>query len=517
MLDGDNPVPATHSPFPATQGMHDNMKHQISRRLALRLGLAATAVGAAALAGLPLLSRRDMLAQARNQPPQPLPVPEQLLGTLKDGVRHYALNIRPGSHQFVSGITTDTFGVNADYLGPVLRLRRGETVRIAVHNGLKEATTLHWHGMHLPAKMDGGPHQEIAPGETWTPQFEVRQPAATLWYHAHPHKRTGAHVWRGLAGPIIIDDDASSALPLPRDHGIDDIPLVLQDRLFGNDGQLLYIQSMHDVMMGMEGNIPLCNGRFMPMFEARRQRLRLRILDGANASFYAIGFSDGRAFDVIASDGGLLPAPVRRTHVLITPGERVEIVVKVGNKPFTLVSGAGLRNMPLHTFLRIVPAPVLESSPALPGKLVELPPPDAASAARTRRFDLQMGMGPGMMMGGMMGRRSPFAINGKAMDMNLINEVIPVGSTEIWEIRNTSPMPHPFHVHDVQFRVLSRNGRPVPAHEAGRKDTVLVDGHEIVRILARFDDYPDPKHPYMYHCHILEHEDAGMMGQFTVV
>jgi len=213
---------------------------------------------------------------------------------------------------------------------------------------------------------------------------------------------------------------------------------------------------------------------------------------------------------LIATDGGLLPAPVPRRRVLLTPGERAEIVVEVGDKPFALISSGG--NLPTHLFLTIVPAPTLESSPALPRRLAELPPlPKNMQGLRVRRFDLQMGMGPGMMMG------APFAINGKAMDMNVINETVPVDTDEIWEIRNTSPMPHPFHVHDVQFRVLSRSGGAVAAHEAGYKDTVLVNGREVVRILVRFRDHVDPETPYMYHCHILEHEDAGMMGQFTVM
>ena len=487
--------------------MTNTLHSGISRRRLLKWGAAA-----GLLTGLPIFARfEDFLAQARARGERALPVPALLEGEVKNGVRHYDLAIRQNTHAFVPGISTATFGVNATFLGATLRLRRGERVQMNVRNELAESTTVHWHGMILPAAMDGGPHQEIAPGATWRPVFRVDQPAATLWYHAHPHKRTGRHVWNGLAGVMIVEDDAEAALPLPRDYGVDDIPVVLQDRQFDADGRLVYVTSMHDVMMGMEGDVPLCNGAFRPVFEARRKLLRLRVLNGANAGFYNVGFSDGRPFHVIATDGGLLPRPVPRRRVLLTPGERVEIVVEVGDKPFALVSSGG--NLPSHVFLTIMPAPTLESSPALPRRLAELPPPRVAEGLRVRRFDLQMGMGPGMMMG----LRAPFAINGKAMDMNVINEVVPVNTNEIWEIRNTSPMPHPFHVHDVQFRVLSRSGGAVAAHEAGYKDTVLVDGREAVRILVRFRDHVDPETPYMYHCHILEHEDAGMMGQFTVV
>ncbi len=513
----------------------------LSRRRLLMLGGAATLLAGS---GVPKLATfADLAAQARDAGPRPLPIPKLETGEVKDGVRVFRLAIRRARHMFIPGVQTPTIGINAPYLGPTLRLREGETVRFEVKNELGEITTLHWHGMHLPARADGGPHQEIAPGQTWTPQFTVRQPAAFLWYHAHTHKRTGPHVWQGMAGPIIIEDERSDALPLPRDHGVDDVPLVLQDRLFDSAGQLAYIQSMHDVMMGMEGDVPICNGVMTPTFEARRSRLRLRILNGANAAFYNIGFSDGRPFQVIATDGGLLPAPVMRRRLLLTPGERAEIIVEVGDRPFSLVSGGpaasapsggmmgggmmggmmgrgmmgGMMNrnadLPPHTFLRIIPAPVVEKSPPVPARLATLPAPDPARADRIRTFVLQMGMGPMMMMG----RRTPFAINGKAMDMAVINERVPVNSTEIWQIRNASPMPHPFHIHDVQFRVLDRNGRPPQPHEAGRKDTVLVNGGETVRVIMRFADYRDEKHPYMYHCHILEHEDAGMMGQFVVV
>ena len=477
-----------------------------TRRQLLKWGIAA-----GALAGAPFLARfEDFLAQARARGDVPLRVPPLLTGRLKEGVRQYDLTIRKSGHVFVSGVTTPgTFGVNGSFLGPTLHLRHGERVQINVRNALNESTTVHWHGMILPAAMDGGPHQEIAPGETWRPTFEVRQPAATLWYHAHPHKRTGRHVWNGLAGMMIIEDEDAAKLPLPQDYGVDDIPVVLQDRLFDADGRLVYISTMHDIMMGMEGDVPLCNGQFRPVFEARRTLLRLRVLNGANAAFYNVGFSDNRPFHVIASDGGLLPAPVQRRRVLLTPGERVEIVVPVSDAPFALISTGG--NLPPHVFLRIVPASTLESSPTPPQRLAQVPPPRAAKGLRVRRFDLQMGMGPAMMMG------APFAINGRAMDMNVINEVVPVNTDEVWEIRNTSPMPHPFHVHDVQFRVLSRSRGAVPTHEAGYKDTVLVAGNETVRILVRFQDHVDPTTPYMYHCHILEHEDAGMMGQFTVV
>lgn len=448
-------------------------------------------------------------------------------GTVLDGVRVYDLNLQNGQTEFFEGLQTETSGLNGSYLGPVLRMRSGETVRMQVKNSLGYDSTLHWHGMNVPAKADGGPHQVINPNETWSPEFAVHEAAATMWYHAHQLHETAAQVWSGLAGMIIIDSDDADALNLPSEYGVDDIPLVLQDRRFYRDGSMPYEVSMHDEMAGMSGNIPLINGTVLPFFGVTTEKLRLRLLNGANASIYNLEFSDGRQFVQIASDGGLLSAPVALSGLRLAPGERAEIVVDFGADETVLLQSVGTdtrsrRGMgmmmgeqnPQFDLIEFRSDANLKPSASVPRQLASLPAVSEKDAVRTRKFLLEMpGMGPMRMMGFGNG----FTINGNAMDMQRIDEVIKMGETEIWEISNAGPMIHPFHIHNTQFRILDRNGRPPEANESGLKDTVVVNPDEVVRVLIRFDNYTDTARPYMYHCHILEHEDAGMMGQFTVV
>jgi len=503
----------------------------ISRRAALT-GLL---VGGAGLATAGVLSNRNARRwifgpTAFAAEPKPLTIPEAMAGEMRDGVRIYDLGLQKGLSRFFDGVETRTLGINGAYLGPTLRLRAGEAVQMNVTNRIGEPSTLHWHGFHLPASADGGPHQVIGDGETWSPRFSVKQRAAMFWYHSHMVPRTGPQVYQGLAGLIYVDDDETARLDLPSDYGVDDIPLVLQDRAFDHSGSLIYDTSMHSQMMGMRGNILLVNGTVRPYFEARASKLRLRILNGSNARFHTIGFADGRSFHQIGTDGGLLERPYKTSRITLAPAERVQIVVDLDDgRPALLrtfatpnagmMSGGGMMGGMMErmmgddlTFdvLDIRPGAQRAKSASLPERLVTLDRPDPSQAVGTRRLVLQMGMG-GMMMGG-----GSFTINGESMDMNRIDETVRVGTKEIWQIENASMMPHPFHIHDVQFRILDRNGTPPAPGEMGLKDTVVVAPNERVRLLLGFADYSDPDSPYMYHCHILEHEDAGMMGQFVV-
>lgn len=497
----------------------------ISRRAAL----AGLVVGSAGLASAGLFSNSFVRRAIFGGPvfaatAKPLAIPDGLAGEVRDGVRTYDLALQRGRSTFFDGVETPTIGINGPYLGPTLKMRAGETVRMNVTNGVGEPSTLHWHGMHLPASADGGPHQIIGDGETWSPQFEVKQRASMFWYHSHMVPRTGPQVYQGLAGMIYVDDDETDRLDLPSEYGVDDIPLVLQDRLFTNSGNLFYSTSMPTRMMGMRGDVMLVNGTANPYFEARTGKLRLRILNGSNARFYKIGFADGRTFQQIGTDGGLLERPYQTSFITLSPGERAQIVVDVDDgRPALLrsfeLSGTGLGGGGMMggmmgdnlTFdlLDIRPDAGRARSAQIPNRLINLVRPDPAQAVGTRRFVMQMGMG-GMMGGG------GFTINGKSMDTARIDQTVRVGTKEIWQIENPSVMPHPFHIHDVQFRILDRNGSPPAPGEIGLKDTVVINANETVRLLLEFADYADPDSPYMYHCHILEHEDAGMMGQFVV-
>ena len=487
-----------------------------SRRKLLLLGGAA--LGTASLAGYALLPNKAM-ASNHSAYMKPLAIPRLETGQMNGDVRTFGLSVQTGMREFFDDLKTDTMGINGDYLGPVLRMRKGERVRLHVKNTLSIGTTLHWHGFNLPASTDGGPHQLIEPAATWSPEFEVKEAASTMWYHSHVMHETASQVWAGLAGVIIIDDDVADGLDLPSQYGVDDIPVILQDRRFYRDGSMPYERSMHDRMAGMTGNIPVINGTVLPYLETTTARVRLRLLNGANASIYNLTFSDQRSFHQIASDGGLLAEPVELTQLTLSPGERAEVIVDVSNGQKTMLKSvaaelqAGMGRMmgeqsPIFDLLEIRPKAPVNAVTPLPEKLAELPAIDPGQVTKHRKFLLEMG--------GMMGGRG-FTINGQEMDMNRIDEVVKKGEVEIWTIQNAGPMRHPFHIHNTQFRILSRDGRAPSPNEAGRKDTVLVDPGESVDILVRFDHYTDAKRPYMYHCHILEHEDAGMMGQFTVV
>lgn len=479
-------------------------------------------LASATLAAPFVLSGRPLAAPER----PPLPIPPLDLGRVKNGVRVFDLDVRRGTHQFFPGIDTRTIGINAGYLGPMVQMRRGERVRLNVTNNIGEKMTLHWHGFELPAWCDGGPHQVIRPGDSWSPEFEVRQRAGSYWAHGHRMGKTAEHVWAGMAMPIRVVEDGGP--DLPSEYGVDDLPLVLQERRFARSGQMPYAPSMRDVMMGMSGDVPLVNGAISPQAEVPAGLVRLRILNASNASFYRLAFDDGRPFHMVASDGGLLAAPVKMGSLVLASAERAEIVVDLSDgAPVRLVAetvpiavgrmgggmmgggmmGGGARRF---DFLSLIPRGKRRSA-ALPPELARLPSATADMARNLRSFELEMRMGPAMMMG------RGFLINGRAMDPRVINKRVPAATPEIWRITNTSPMMHTFHVHDTQFRLLSRGGRPPAAHERGYKDTVQVMPNEPVDLLVTFPEYRDPERPYMYHCHILEHEDAGMMGQFVVI
>ena len=460
-------------------------------------------------------------------------IPDQIFGTVVEGRRQFRLTVAEGSREFLPGKRTPTAGVNGPFLGPTVRLRRGEDVDLIVQNNLDEVTTMHWHGMHVPARMDGTPHQKIRPGEAWMASFQVDQQAAPLWYHPHPHGTTGRQVYRGVSGLMWIDDDNSDALDLPKAYGVDDIPLVIQDRRFEEGGAFRFALNQGAVY----GNTMLINGTWNPILRVESRRIRFRLLNGSNARIYYIGFDDDRVFHQIATDGGFLETPLRTDRLILAPGERAEILVDFSDGAEAVLrtyaeaglleaiggffGGIGNGNLQL---LKISPQPAVRPSHGLPERLNSISRIRASDAAKTRPMvlagPLQRGAGP--LRGGR-GRRGGGAgrpglpINGKLMDMSRIDEVVRLGDIEIWEVTNRGGQPHPFHVHLVQFQILDRNGQPPSGAELGWKDTVLVPPGDLVRIIMPFERYADPEIPYMYHCHIMEHEDNGMMGQFLVV
>jgi blue copper oxidase len=441
---------------------------------------------------------------------RPLPVPPLAPSIVdNDGRRVFELRAAAGRHDF-GGRVAGTYGYNGSYLGPTLRAARGERVVVNVHNALDEVTSAHWHGMHLPPTMDGGPHQPVRPGATWSPTWTVDQPAATLWYHPHPHGSTARHVYRGLAGMFIVDDPGTSSPALPHGYGVDDVPVIVQDRTF--DGTGLDDSAGLFGSGGVLGDTIVVNGAIGPYLDVTTERVRLRLLNASNVRPFRFGLADGRPFAMVASDGGLLPEPVATAGITLMAGERAEIVVTMrpGERvvlrstppPIGLdffqrrVTGAN------DTFdvLELRAAATLAPRPAVPATLVDVPRLDPAGANHTREFTF-----------------SGTKINGRDLDGTRIDAAVTKDSVEVWKLLARDGQLHTFHLHDVQFQVLSIGGAAPPPHLRGWKDTIHLPPGTPVVIVARFDDYADPATPYMFHCHVLRHEDEGMMGQFVVI
>lgn len=498
-----------------------------------RRNLLLASAGTAIVAGA-ALTKRTLLPHAQAAERQPLWIPPLL--DAREQHQSLSLNAHRGTKEFFPGKRSATLGYNGSYLGPTLRVHRGDDVQVAVSNALAEATTVHWHGLLIPGDRDGGPHQTIAPGATWQTLLPVRQAGATLFYHSHVHGRTAEQVYAGLAGVLLVHDAREDPLGLPAHYGVDDLPLVIQDRQF-DDGRLVVPGGMMTLMHGRLGDTLVVNGTPNAEVRVPARMVRLRLVNGSNARIYELSFNDSRLFQWIASEGGLLAAPVALRSLTLAPGERAEILVDFSDgRPASLLPGKvsnGMMMGPMGrmggmgamgpgaatdpVLLSFIPSVSGPMGAPLPSQLAQWRRPDASRAARRRRFTLNMPMAG--MMGGMgsSGRRGSddhgaFAINGRPFDTNRVDERVRLGDTEIWEVSGEM-MAHPFHVHGVQFEVLSRGGRPPSARDQGLRDTVLVQ--DPVELLVRFDQ-PSAGSPFMYHCHILEHEDNGMMGQFTV-
>lgn len=489
--------------------------------------------GAAVVAGA-ALTRQSLLPHAQAGARQALWIPPLL--DAREHRQSLSLNAQQGAKEFFPGKRSSTLGYNGSYLGPTLRVHRGDDVQVAITNALGEPTTVHWHGLLIPGDRDGGPHQSIAPGATWRTTLPVRQPGATLFYHSHVHGRTAEQVYAGLAGVLLVHDPREDHLGLPAQYGVDDLPLVIQDRQF-NDGRLVMPGGMMTLMHGRMGDTLLVNGTANAEVRVPARTVRLRLVNGSNARIYEVSFDDRRPFQWIASEGGLLAAPVALRSLTLAPGERAEILVDFSDgRPVSLLPGmvnngmmmgpmgrmGGMRGMgPAaasdQVLLSFVPSgPATPRSP-VPARLATWRSADASRVARRRSFSLDMSMAG--MMGGMGGSghaatddHTAFTINGRPFDMRRVDERVRLGDTEIWKVSGQM-MAHPFHVHGVQFEVLSRGGRAPSVRDQGLRDTVLVQ--EPVELLVRFDQ-PSAGSPFMYHCHILEHEDSGMMGQFSV-
>ncbi|WP_424363552.1 multicopper oxidase family protein [Methylocystis parvus] len=490
-----------------------------------------------------------------------------ILDGAQTSVWRYAGNLLKGPANTLTNLP-------GSYLGPLMRFAKGQKIRIRLRNDLPEQTITHWHGLHVPMEADGHPMAAIDPGETYVYEFEMRNRAGLNFYHPHTHEATATQVYHGLAGGIIVEDEEERALGLP--SGEYEIPIVLQDRSFDDNNQLAYWGGMHRDMFGFYGERILVNGRPDYHLEVASRAYRLRVVNGSNARIYKLRWDDGTPLTVIGVDGGLLEKPETRPYVMLAPGERLDLWAdfsgrKAGSKlvmrsgefeglvpPMAQrMGGDGLIVGDDYPLFSVTVTREMSDSPKLPEKLSTIrhyrmedianrdkPRPIALSMGhmevaingRTYHDDLldierapvdtvqlfeifhehgggmggmgmgrmggmgMGGMGPGMMRGGMMG-----GMGGGMGMMGMMN------------------MAHPVHLHGQQFEILSRsyNGDDPDAYatiregliDSGLKDTVLVTHGELIRIAKPFGDF---KGRFMYHCHNLEHEDMGMMREFSV-
>ena len=453
-------------------------------------------------------------------------IPDTLSGTTID------LTLQNGIYQFYEGQNTTTMGANGNILGPTLLLNQGDFVNFSVNNQLADTSTIHWHGLHVAPENDGGPHTPIPPNTTWNPSFTILDKAATYWYHPHLHRFTNKHVSKGIAGMIIVRDAEESGLTLPRKYGVDDFPLVIQTKDFDSNYEIVVPSNADDIIM--------VNATINPFLKVPAQVIRYRILNGSSQRIFNIGLTNNQSFYQIASDGGLLNTPNETTRLMLAPGERAEILIDFAGMNGQTVylrsfaselpngiygatnpgMGAGMTldgynpNALNGADFNILQFNIIneasEAITTIPTTLVNETPIEENTVNVTRVLTFSP------VSTGMNQLNGEFLINNRSFNENVIDYTIKINNTEIWKLTNQSAIAHPFHIHDVQFYILTRNGNTPPINERGRKDVVLVKAQETVRFIAKFEDFSNTAVPYMYHCHMLPHEDGGMMGQFVV-
>jgi len=365
----------------------------------------------------------------------------------------------------------------------------------------------HLHGGHTPADSDGYPTEVIPPAARRDYSYPTRQRAATLWYHDHRMDATGSQVYRGLAGFHLVADDEEGALGLPA--GDRDIPLMITDRAFEEDGSFSYPAHHHGggvtdaYMEGVLGDVILVNGAPWPVLEVAAARYRLRLLNASNARRYRLALDPPRTPLVqIGSDGGLLDRPVDHTEILLAPGERCEVVVDFAafapGAEVTLRNGLGAGDAGAVMRFRVTRRGSDDSR--VPQTLSRIEPLRPERAVRTRAWSFRRAA---------TGEHPGWLLDGRAFDPARIDAEVRLGEVEIW--RFISDVHHPVHVHLDPFQVLTRRGGDPGPHDAGWKDTVDLAPNESVEVAVRFTDYPGR---YLVHCHNLEHEDMAMMAAF---
>jgi len=501
--------------------------------------------------------------------PLPLPAVAQPVSGVAGGAASYVIAMRETQQQLHAELANPTTvwgyddGSGPSYPGPTIEASVGAPVSVTWQNDLRDTSSggpnpplrtthylpvdtcphgasqnadarvvVHVHGAHVAAAFDGYPEATYPPGEQAVYQYPNWQLPATIWYHDHALGITRLNVYMGLAGFYLIRDDFEASLGLP--SGEYEIPLAIQDRSFHPDGSLKYPAVWQDLFFGDQ---VLVNGKVWPYLDVKRGKYRFRMLNGSTSRTYTLALDNGASFTQIGAEGGLLPAPVLVSELTLGPGERADVVVNFepyangteivltnsAPSPFPGDPGVGV----IPNVMKFVVGNQTGHTAPIPSSLRPMEVLDPADATQQREFHLEKGPGNAC---------SPFEWEIVSIDNGVavgakwddITEFPELGETEIWKFVNRSGMTHPMHMHLVMFQILDRQafeeiggaivpiGSPVPPPpgEMGWKDTVQVGPSEIVRVIARFENYEGL---YAYHCHILEHEDHEMMRQFQSV
>jgi FtsP/CotA-like multicopper oxidase with cupredoxin domain len=404
--------------------------------------------------------------------------------------------------EIVPGTTTPVWTYNGSLPGPEIRVKRGDRLIVHFTNNLPEPTTIHWHGLRIPAAMDGVPgdsQPEVQPGETFTYDFVVPD-AGLFWYH--PHVNSAAQAGFGLYGAVLVSDPEE-----PANLG-DELTLVLSDISVEEDGSLMPPDVSGDLgtLFGREGNLLLVNGKVDPVIRARAgRRQRWRVVNASRSRYYQLAV-EGNSFTRIGSDGGFIERPVEETTVVVAPGERADVILQLNATPGSELPvrwvaydrgyGTTFQRPDVNVFrIQVTDQKPYEDAP-LPVTAREIEPIDVTDAKVVRMQLTRNDIGDTFALG----------ING-VPSWEAPPLMVGIGETHIWEVENTIDFAHPFHLHGFFFQVLDINGVAPVVREW--KDTVDVPVDTQVRIAVHFDERPGM---WMYHCHILDHGDAGMMG-----
>jgi len=458
---------------------------------------------------------------------QPLYLPPTLTGAnLRIPIEQAPVQMLP------HGPRTLMWTYGGTYPGPTIIRPAGQDTKVTFVDKLPKsagAFTVHYHGDHHAAKYDGQPTtQLITPGTNRTYNYPGTdggrpEPAAFNFYHDHRMGMTGRNVWNGLEGMFLTTDAKSTQLRLP--SGKFDVPLMVSNRSFTKDNQLTHPLPNHPVMEvkgnqappgdGTVGAQTLANGRFAPYFKVSTHRYRLRLLNGSNFSAYNFQLSDGRPFIQVGTGNGLLPKPVVRTQILLGPAQRADVVVDFHNElgknvqlesvPRTDAPSGAMETPSVSIMQFRVTTKAKSDRSRVPSTLQAAPPikiPSKVSAV----WDFNVMGDPST--------GSQWVVNGLPFDPKRVDLKVPLGSTEKWVLRNSSPITHFIHLHEELWHTVLRDGKPPPPWERGLEDTWKLDPGETVTVAGQFTDYTGK---FMIHCHMLDHEDHGLMTQFEVV